>query len=408
MSYLIIGNGPAGVSAIARIREIDPTGRIILISAEDNPPYSRMLTPEYMTGEVGEERLYYRGSDFYEKYQVETRLGAKVTKIIPSDKTVLLADGEKIAYARLLIAAGSRPLVPSWADNTGLKGVFTLWKKQDSEAINSHLRETGKAVIIGGGLVGLQCARALSTRGIKVTVIEKLPRLMPLQLDETASALLQQAAEQRGIEILLNTEVLSLEREGGRVTGVGTKEGIVPADLVLVAIGVKPNLEMAWETGLKMDRGLLTDERMQTNIPGIYAAGDVVQSTCLLSGQKTVRALWLCAVRQGKVAGANMAGVEEYYAGSVALNSIQLFGLSIISQGQLEPLAGQEELAEKILRYPQSGAYHKFLVQKGKLAGFILVGDVRQAGIYHHKLGEPLWEGYWGQTPAWEADEILV
>jgi NAD(P)H-nitrite reductase large subunit len=240
---------------------------------------------------------------------------------------------------------------------------------------------------------------------MKVTVIEKMERLMPLQLDAVASDILLQATERQGIDVCLNTEVLALENKAGRVTGVCIRERIIPADLVLVTIGVKPNLEMTTETALERDRGLLTNEYMQTNISGIYAAGDVVQSFCQLSGKKVMRALWLSAVQQGKVAGANMAGREERYAGTIALNSIQLFGLSIISQGQIEAINGIEG---KILKYSNSGLYQKIFYQKGKLEGFILVGDVQQAGVLHHKLGQPLYTGYWGKVRVLEEDEILA
>lgn len=404
MSYLIIGNGPAGVSAIERIREIDSQGKIVLVSGENNPPYSRIMIPEYMTAEVEEEKLFYRGTNFYEQHNVDIRQGCKVTKIIPPKKMVLLDNGEKINYNRLLIASGSRPVVPPWVD-TGIKGIFTLWNKADSEVISGYLGEAKKAVIIGGGLVGLQSARALCTRGMEVTVIEKMARLMPLQLDTIASDILLQAAEKQGIEIYLNTEVLALENKEGKITGVSIKDKTIPADLVLITIGVKPNLEMIAETGLEWDRGLLTDECMQTNIPGIYAAGDVVQSSCRLSGKKTMRALWLSAVQQGKVAGSNMAGREECYVGSIALNSIQLFGLAIISQGQIEAINGIEE---KILKYPNSGLYQKIFYEKGNLQGFIFVEDIQQAGVLYHKLGQPFSVGYWGKVQLLEEDEMLV
>ncbi|NLI92451.1 MAG: NAD(P)/FAD-dependent oxidoreductase [Peptococcaceae bacterium] len=392
MAYLIIGNGPAGVSAIERIREIDPQGKIMLVSRENNPPYSRIMTPEYMISEVDEENLFYRGTGFYERYSVETRLGCKVKAIVPEKKTVILENQEEIGYKRVLIASGSRPIVPSWAD-TGIKGVFTLWDKADSVVINQQLGETKEAVIIGGGLVGLQAARALSARKIKVTIIEKMKQLMPLQLDTIASSLLLQAVMKQGIDVHLDTEVLSLESQNGKITAVATKDQTIPADLVIVAIGAKPNLEMTVGTALERDKGLITNEYMQTNIPDIYAAGDVAQAYCRLTGEKTVRALWLSAVQQGKVAGANMAGRQERYLGSTAMNSIQLFGLSIISQGRIEAL---QETDEIILKYQDRGVYQKLVCEDGRLIGFILVGDVRQAGVLHYKLGQSLFSGYWG------------
>lgn len=402
--YLIIGNGPAGVSAIERIRQLDNQGKIILVSKENNPPYSRILTPEYMTVEVKEGDLYWRGSDFYKEHQVETYLGRVVQKILPEKNRVVLDQDKELIYDELLIASGSRPVVPSWV-NLDLKGVFTLWDKIDSEKINRHLSGVTNAVIVGGGLVGLQAARALTAQGISVTILEKMDRLMPVQLDETASSMLVKVLEQKGIEVLLNTEVLSLGSEDEGISAVRTGEREIPTDLVLFCIGVRPNLEMAYNTTLELDQGLLVNDYMQTNIKNIYAAGDVAQAFCQQSGAQKLRALWPCAIQQGKVAGANMAGVRDSYKGSMAMNSFQLFGLSVVSLGQIEV---EENVDEKVLRYPTSGSYQKLLIKEGKLRGLIFVGDIQQAGILFPKIGQSLEQGYWGSIPLVEVQDFQV
>lgn len=404
MTYLIVGNGPAGVGAVERIREFDQTGKIILVSPEANPPYSRIMTPEYMTDEVKEEDLYIRGEDFYEKYHVETRLGRRVIKILEGEHKALLDDGEELVYDKALLATGSHPIIPPWVD-LKVKGVFTLWDKLDSERINQHLPETKEAVIVGGGLVGLQAARALTAQGVKVTIVEKLPRLMPLQLDETASGMLFDAIEAHGVKVLLDTEVTALEAEEGKIVKVRTTLAEIPADLVLISIGVRPNLQMIEDGSLTKERGLITDYQMQTSHPDVYAAGDVAQAPCQLTGNSTLRALWLCAVQQGKVAGANMAGINDTYQGSKAMNSIQLFGLSFLSVGQTEALEGDEE---QIIKAPLSGAYQKLIFKEGRLVGLIFVGEVQKAGILYHKLGEPLYKGYWNGIQALDDEEMFV
>lgn len=404
MTYLIVGNGPAGVSAIERIREFDQSGRIVLVSPEANPPYSRIMTPEYMINEVKEEDLYIRGKDFYENYRVEPRLGRKVVKIYENESRVVLDDGEEIAYTKALIASGSHPIIPGWVD-LSVKGVFSLWDKRDSERINQHLPETKEAVIVGGGLVGLQAARALTSYGIKVTVIEKLPRLMPVQLDETASGMLLAAIQEHGVRVLLDTEVKALEADEGVIKRVRTETEAIPADLVLISIGVRPNLEMVEGSSLVKERGLITNHYLQTNHPHIYAAGDVAQAPCQLTGEATLRALWLCAVQQGKIAGANMAGSYEKYRGSKAMNSIQLFGLSFLSVGQSETYEGD---VERIVKAPMSGTYQKLIHREGKLVGLIFVEEVQKAGILYHKLGEPMYKGYWDGIQAWDDEEIFV
>ena len=404
MVYLIIGNGPAGISAIEKIRELDDEGKIILVSKEDNQPYSRIMTPEYMTGEVEEEDLYIKGTDVYTMYGVETRLGKVVEKVIPEQNKVILDDKEEIVYDKLLIASGSRPIVPSWV-NTDIKGVFTLWDKADSEKINDHLSGVKNAVIVGGGLVGLQVARALTAYGIKVTIIEKMNRLMPLQLDETAGSMLKEVLVNKGVSVLLDTEVTALDTDGQKIKAVRTKETEIPVDMVVLSIGVRPNLEMVADTSLEKEQGLIVDEYMHTNIPNIYAAGDIVQCHCRLSGDKKLRALWPCAIQQGKTAGTNMAGANIRYEGSTAMNSFQLFDFSVISFGQIEPTEGMEA---KILQHPSSGSYQKLILEGGKLRGLIFVGDIQQAGPLFYKQGQMLNQGFLGSISLTEPESVGV
>ncbi len=404
MVYLIIGNGPAGISAIESIRKIDGQGRIVLVSKENNQPYSRIMTPEYMTGEVEEEDLFYKGTDIYARYNIETRMGRVVEKVLPEQSMVVLDDGEKITYDKLLIASGSRPLVPPFAKED-IKGVFTLWDKIDSERINNHLSGVKKAVIVGGGLVGLQMARSLTAYGIEITIIEKMNRLMPLQLDETASDMVKELLVKSGIKVLLDTEVVSLETDNQEIRGVITKETNIPADMVLLSIGVRPNLEMVQDTSLEIDRGLLVNEYQQTNIANIYVAGDVAQALCRITGGCNLRPLWPCAIQQGKVAGTNMAGGQERFQGSIPMNSFQIFGLSVVSFGQIEVNDGVEE---RIIRYPSSGAYQKLFLKDGKLLGIIFIGDIQQAGLLFHKHGKSLEQGYLGNIPLLEVANVYA
>lgn len=392
MNYLIAGNGPAGVSAIEKIREIDPSGRITLVTKEPFSPYSRIMMPEYMTGEVPEENLYFRGTDFASKVQVEVLLGNPIEHVAPEQQLVRLIDGTILHYDRLLLATGSRPVMPRWVD-TDIRGVFTLWTKEDAERIRAVLPKVRKAVVIGGGLVGLQAARALQTQGIQVSVVEMAEYLMSTQLDPIAGEMLLKALFDHGVEVLLGTKVESLQAEDGWIKEVLSDHGNLPADLVLVATGVKPNLEFLQETTLSKEQGIRVDDHLETSLPHIYAAGDVVQTKGRFSHSSGVRALWLNAIQQGKIAGANMAGERVRYPGSWAMNSIQLFGLPIISFGEI---AG-EGLEEQILHYPSSGKYHKVFLRQGKLVGALLAGEVQGAGIWFHKLNESLSSGYWGK-----------
>lgn len=404
MVYVIVGNGPAGTNAIEQIRNIDPTGKIILIAQEANIPYSRITTPEYMTNEIEEQDMYIRGADFYESYGVETRLGHRAEQVLVQEHAVILENGEKIAYDKLLIATGSRPFIPSWID-LEVEGVFSLWNKADSEEINSFLPRVKNAVIIGGGLVGLQAAQALNACGIKVSVVEMANRLMPGQLDRAAADMLLKALGNHGVRVFLGAEVKSLQVKQNKVKGVQTIDHFLEAELVITAVGVRPNLDFLTESGVQIEKGIVVNEFMQSNVPTIYAAGDIVQAASLLTGESMLRALWLTAVQQGKIAGTSMAGSRTAYPGSYAMNSIQLFGLPIISLGRIEGGSGVEEV---ILSQPSSGVYQKLLLENGCLTGLLFAGEVREAGIMYHKLGQLPNQGYWASLKVLDVEDMLA
>ena len=402
MNYVIIGNGPAGVHAIESIRQRDPNGTITLISKEDTAPYSRIMLPELVSGEIEDAYLYYRGTDFYERYAVNCKLGKTVAEIVCNEKKLVLKDGETICYDKLLIASGSSPVILPFAQNPP-KGVFSLWNKADAQEIREYLAHKefngnpSHIVIVGGGLVGLQAARALAGPGKDITLIvnsrRSRPRLMPSQLDETASKMLAEAAEKAGVRVLCDAKVEALHAADGKVTGVKSDHGLFPAQLVLVATGVRPNLDFAVGKGLDIGGALKVNEEMRCNIPDIFAAGDVAEAFGLLEETNVMRPLWLCAVQQGKIAGTNMAGGSMRYEGSLAMNSIDLFGLPIVSVGKL----GGAEIEELCIHPPVNGIYKKLFLQQGKLVGFILVGDIQQAGILASKLGQVMGENYSGE-----------
>lgn len=399
--YLIAGNGPAGTHAIEQIRSLDPQGKIICVSAEKNLPYSRIMTPEYMVGESEEEELFIRGTQFYEDYRVETRLGVKIAQVLPESNHMLLDNGEQLYYDRLLIATGSSPIIPRWIE-LATEGVFSLWNKRDSEKIKEYLPQVNQAVIIGAGLVGLQAARALHSYGIQVVIVEMADRLMPTQLDLTASEILAETMSSEGVKILLSTKVDSLVIQNQKVQGVALGNEVIPAEMVLVAIGVQPNLSMFDGIQIHRDKGLVTDSTMQTSIRHIYAAGDVAQTLDGITGESVLRVLWLTAVQQGKIAGVNMAGGNETYLGSHGMNSIQLFGLSMVSLGELKSGPGIEEI---LLPPAGKGIYRKVLIKEGKLIGLLFVGDIQEAGVLYHKLGQPLHQGYWGSIQVLDIEE---
>jgi len=402
--YVIVGNGPAGTNAVERIRSIDQTGEIVLIAQEANLPYSRITTPEYMTNEIDEQDIYIRSADFYETNRIDTRLGHRVEQVLDQEKVVILEDGERIPYDKLLLATGSRPCIPSWID-MGVDGVFSIWNKADSEAIKEFLPQVKNAVIIGGGLVGLQAARALNNYGVNVSVVEMAERLMPAQLDRAAGDMLLNAIVNHGVRVFLGTEVRSLQVKNNKVEGVQTADQFLKAELVIVAVGVIPNLDFLTESSVQIERGIVVNEFMQSSVPTIYAAGDIAQATSMLTGESMLRALWLTAVQQGKIAGASMVGSREAYPGSHSMNSIQLFGIPVISLGRIEGGPGVEEV---ILSQPSSGVYQKLFLEDGRLTGLIFAGEVQKAGIMYHKLGQRLNHGYFGSLRVSDQEYMLA
>jgi len=386
MTYLIAGNGPAAVSAVRAIREEDTSGRIIMVSPEANAPYSRITVPELMVGEIDEPDIYF-APGFYDEYRVETRLGSRVAGLKPDAHIAVLDNGEEIVYDKLLLATGAHPFMPDWAD-LSLEGINSLWDKADAEKIGKKIHPGENAVIAGAGLVAFQAARALNAFGMQVTLVARR-YIMSRQLDAKAAEILKAAAEQCGVRVLLHTSVEEVRTENGAVRGVKLTNGeTIETNCLLACMGTKPNLAML-DGVLEYTDGVEVDDAMQTALPDIYAAGDIVRARMRFSDSKSVRAIWPNAVAQGAVAGKNMAGVRALSEGSQAMNSIELFGVSFISAGQIEAKEGQQEV---LLRNTPE-AYHKLILEDGVLVGVTFAGSVQQAGTLVAKLGSPI-SGY--------------
>ena len=398
MKYLIAGNGPAAVSAVKAIRKLDSTGTITIVSPENNEPYSRITVPEYMVGEIEEKNIYF-APHFYEQYGVDTRLGRSVVSLEPNEHIAVLDDGEQITYDKMLIATGARPYMPDWAD-LSLKGIYSLWNKSDAELIASGIKPGETAVIAGAGLVAFQAARALSAYGMKVTLVARR-FIMSRQLDVKAAGILRAAAENCGVRVLLHTAVEKVLTKDGAVSAVTLTNGeTLTTNCLLACIGTTPNLEML-DGLLECKVGVQVDEYLMTKFTDVYAAGDVANARAYGSDECCVRAIWPNAVAQGEIAGANMAGEKTIAAGSRAMNSIELFGVSFISAGQTNVCNGQREI---IIRNTDN-AYHKVIMEGVKLKGMTFAGEVQQAGTLVAKMGDS-YAGYIGSIPEFSPELI--
>lgn len=379
--YLIIGNSAGGIGAVEAIREVDKNGEIAIISDEPYPAYSRPLISEYLAGRCSLEKMLLRPGDFYERNRIRTFLGRKAERLDIEGSLVELESGEKIGWERLLLATGGSPIVPR-IEGIGLKGVFTFIKLDDAKAIAQFLRHDGmkmRAVVIGGGLIGLSVAEALVKQGVKVTVVEMKERILNTVLDEEGSILEEKALTEAGIGIVTGHMVGNISSHlSGEVSGVILDDGRrIPCDLVIVAIGVQPRIDLAIGTGIRVNRGIVVDRHMATPIPGVFACGDVAEAYDFTYGENRLTPIWPNAYIGGRVAGLNMAGVPAEYPGGTAMNSLKYFGLAIASAGIVNPPDNSYEVISN--RYDHT--YKRVVLKDGFIAGMVFAGDIEKSGI---------------------------
>lgn len=379
MRYLIIGCSYAAVGAIETIRETDAAGQIIVVADEPYGAYARPLIPHYLEGEMSLERIYYRPPEFFTQMRVETRLGQTVTRIDPAKNQVMLADGSALTFDRLLIATGGKPTVPP-TPGSAAQGVFTLIRLDEAKQMAAWIHAVGvkEAIVIGAGLIGLNTLPALT--GMKLTLVELLPRVMGLALDDEASRIVEGRLKERGIDVRTGTTVKQiLSDDAGKVRAVMLSSGAeLPCQMVLFAVGVRPNHGLVEGSGLTVGRGIVVDEQMQTSAPGIYAAGDVVEAFDVVNEDRRVIAILPLAYEQGRVAGWNMAGRAARYTGGLALNSMTLFGLPLMTIG-LTVTDSRPDLTALVHR--ADGVFRKLVFRGDTLVGAILLGDLAGGGV---------------------------
>ena len=369
MRYVIIGNSAAGVAAAEGIRSRDKSGEIVMISEEKFPAYGRPLISYYLLGATDRAHMDYRPSDFYEKNGITLRLGVRAEKIDPVGHTVLLSDGSEIGYDRLLAATGSRSFVPPAEGLSEVKAKYTFMTLADALALKKALSKKKEVLIVGAGLIGLKCMEGILGRVKKVTVIDMADRVLSSILDEKGSQIVQRQLEARGVRFVLSDSVVRFEEGRAKLKSGGE----IAFDLLVMAVGVRPNIELVKEAGGKTDRGIVTDEGMRTSLPDVYAAGDCTESSDIASGKRRILALLPNAYRQGYCAGENMAGGDARFGDAMPLNAIGFFGSHILTAGAYE---GESFITG------EGDTYRRFFVKDGVLKGFILIGAPERAGIY--------------------------
>jgi NAD(P)H-nitrite reductase large subunit len=374
-AYIIVGQGAAGTFAARTLRQIDAQASVTMITREPDSFYSRIDLPDIIAGRYTPDDAVLLRQEQFRELDVECRMNEAVRRILPGENTVELTSGVRLRYDKLLVATGSEPVVPPFPGKEA-RGVYQLWTLDQAREIARATQTARTAVVIGAGLIGLKAALALRQHGLDVTVVEKMPRVMPLQLDETAAGILTEKIRGLGIGVFTDTQVNALQAVDGKVTGVLSDQGPLAAEMVIVAVGVRPNVTLAREAGLAVQRGIVTNEFLETSIPGIYAAGDVAEINDLLTGKPVVPATWPAAVDQGRIAALNMAGERVAYDGATAMNSVEIAGIPLVSVGDISAATGDHVLSAR-----SGDAYRKFVLHDNTLRGVLFMGDIRQAGV---------------------------
>ncbi|WP_456435354.1 NAD(P)/FAD-dependent oxidoreductase [Thermovibrio ammonificans] len=379
MKYVIVGNSAAAVGCITGIRKVDPESEITVISYEDKC-YSKPMIADVLV-DIPEEKLIYRDEGFFRENNVTQILGHKAISVNPKNKVVALDSNELIPYDKLLIATGAKPFVPP-IKGSDKKGVFTFTELHSAKAFKDYLKERGaeEVVVIGSGFIGLEVAYFLREIGVKVKVVELLNRVLAKALDERGSQIVEQMLKEKGVEFLFNNTVEEILGEN-EVSSVKLKSGeVIRADAVVVAIGVRPNTELAQTAGVQVNRGITVDLHQQTSVPDIYAAGDCTECLDITDGQTKPLPLFPLAFEQGFVAGLNMAGKKLEYLGGLPLNSLKFLPTPVLNAGIVEaPDSSYETLVND--QFEKKGFYRKAILKEGRLVGFVAIGEIDRVGI---------------------------
>lgn len=383
--YVIVGNGAAGTTAAEYIRKNDREGEITILTEEELPFYYRIRLIDYLGGDVEEEKLIARDNDWYGERGIRLMTGVRAAGGDPAKRLVLTADGKVFSYDRLLLATGSYPFLPPI---TGINtaGTFTLRNIRDAREILSCCLRRSELVMIGGGLLGLEAGNALRRRGMNVTVVEFLPRLLPRQLDFRGAAKLTRLMEEMGFTFHIGKSVGEIRGEKNVERVILQTGEEIPAGVVIVAAGVQPNLELARQLGLRCGRGIVVDSQLRSSRPEIFAAGDAAEHNGVVYG------IWPAAVQQGRTAGTNMAGGSLEYRGTTMVNRLKVAGIDLASMGEIDPENRRTSEVEETETVYKKRVYD----DDDRLIGCILLGDISDYGAMAREIGENRGSGQGG------------
>jgi nitrite reductase (NADH) large subunit len=374
---LIVGGGMASLKLIEETVALCP-GRyeIVLVGKEPRAPYNRVLLSGLLAGEAQEADIQLRPRDWYVANGIELVCGTPATELRPAERAVALASGARLSYDRLVLATGSSAIRLPIAGHR-LPGVTTFRDLADVETLQAAV-PGGRAVVIGGGLLGIEAAYGLARRGLAVTLLHLMPRLMERQLDARAAALLRTAVETLGIDVVLEAQTAAIEGESGTERVVLKDGRAFPADLVVMAAGIRPETALAEGGGIAIGRGIKVDDKLETGCPSVYAIGECAEHRGQCCG------LVEPAYEQARTLARHLAGLPAAYQGSVTATSLKVSGVPLFSMGDFEG-EGAEAI---VLEDETTASYRKLVIRDGRLAGAVLFGDTADALWYRDLMRE--------------------
>ncbi|MFW9972360.1 MAG: NAD(P)/FAD-dependent oxidoreductase [Candidatus Odinarchaeota archaeon] len=368
--YIIIGGGPAGATAALEIRKIDSDGDIILISAENYQFYKRSKIINLISKSCSEDDLFLKGKKIYDENNIEFIHG-QVEKVIPERDEILLKDGRIFHYNFLLIASGGHPILFPWK-GVDLEGISTLYNLDDAKKVAEQACSAKNAVIVGGGAIAMKVIQNFKKIGLNTSIIEKASHLWPIGFDRKIARIVEKRIRENGIPIYLNEEIVEFQGKNNKLSTIILKSGRkIPADLAVITIGMNPNINFLAENDINIDKGVLVDNYMRTNIPNIFAAGDVAQIYDPLYESPILHPTWGNAKKQGKIAAINMTGGNIKYKGTIPIQSIKIFGFKAIAVGITHSKKNYDEVS--LISFERE-ICRKFISKNDNLIGVLVLG----------------------------------
>lgn len=394
MEYVIIGAGPAGVVAAETLRKHNDKGKITLIGNEDEPPYSRMALPYFLIDKINDHGTHLRQTaNHYETLNIGYHQ-THVNAINPAAKTLEITGGKTLLYDKLLLATGASPIKPPIA-GLDLPGVHTCWTLEDAREIDKLATKGSHVVLMGAGFIGSIVLEALVTKGVSLSVVEMEDRMVPRMMDDIAGNMLKRWCQAKGVRVLTSTRITEISPGNGKDLHVTLDNGELPAaQLVVVAAGVRSNIDFLKGSGIKTDTGVLVNDTLQSSHPDIYAAGDVAQAKDFSTGEFNVLAIQPAAVEHGRIAAMNMAGLNTRHRGSLSMNVLDTLGLISSSFGQW---MGEEGSESATMVDEANYKYLRLEFQEDRLIGAQSIGIHQHIGILRGLIQTGTRLGKWKQ-----------